>query len=89
VTVVQREPRTFTSRSELEGFLRRQLWIADGREKERRYRVTLEQLVVERDGGFGLRDQGPLPVGVAAWRPGTGSAERAGNRRTRAAVSAP
>jgi SAM-dependent methyltransferase len=89
VTVVQREPRTFTARSELEGFLRRQLWIADGGDKERRYRATLGELVVERDGGFGLRDQAPMPVGVVVWRPDTGSAERAGNRRARAAVSAP
>lgn len=75
VTVVQREPRTFETRSELEGFLRRQLWIADGGEKERRYRAALEELVVERNGGFGLRDQEPMPVGVAVWRPRTGARE--------------
>jgi SAM-dependent methyltransferase len=75
VTVVQREPRTFETRSELEGFLRRQLWIADGGEKERRYRAALDELVVERDAGFGLRDQAPMPVGVAVWRPRTGSAQ--------------
>jgi SAM-dependent methyltransferase len=74
VTVVPREPRTFGSRDELEGFLRRQLWIADGGEKERRYRAALDEIVVERDGGFGLRDQGPMPVGVAAWRPRTAPA---------------
>jgi SAM-dependent methyltransferase len=73
VTVVQREPRTFETRTELEGFLRRQLWIADGGEKERRYRAALEELVVERDGGFGLRDQDLMPVGVAVWRPRTGA----------------
>ena len=73
VTVVQRQPRTFEARSELEGFLRRQLWIADGGEKERRYRVALDELVVERDGGFGLRDQEPMPVGVVVWRPRTGA----------------
>ncbi|MEX2011666.1 MAG: hypothetical protein WEF51_05475 [Chloroflexota bacterium] len=75
VTVVQREPRTFETRSELEGFLRRQLWIADGGEKERRYRTALEELVVERVGGFGLRGQDPMPVGVAVWRPRTGARE--------------
>jgi SAM-dependent methyltransferase len=75
VTVVQREPRTFDSRTELEGFLRRQLWIADGGDKERRYRAALEELVVERDGGFGLRDQEPMPVGVMVWRPRTGALE--------------
>ncbi|MDQ2965480.1 MAG: hypothetical protein M3R57_06500 [Chloroflexota bacterium] len=75
VTVVQREPRTFETRAELEGFLRRQLWIADGGEKERRYRAALEELVLERDGGFGLRDQEPMPVGVVVWRPRTGGGE--------------
>ncbi len=73
VTVVQREPRMFETRTELEGFLRRQLWIADGGEKEWRYRAALEELVVERDGGFGLRDQEPMPVGVAVWRPRAGA----------------
>jgi SAM-dependent methyltransferase len=73
VTVVQRQPGTFETRSELESFLRRQLWIADGSEKERRYRRALEELLVERDGGFGLRDQGPMPVGVVVWPPRTAS----------------
>jgi SAM-dependent methyltransferase len=89
VTVVQREPRTFATLAELAGFLRRQLWIADGGEKERRYRAALERLVVERDGGFGLRDQEPMPVGVAVWRPRTGSAKGPGNRSAATAVSGP
>lgn len=75
LTVVEREPRRFDSRDQLEGFLRRQLWIADGGEKERRFHRALDALIIERDGGFGLRDQEPMPVGVAAWRPRTGSAE--------------
>ena len=69
VAIVEREPRRFDSRDELEGFLRRQLWIADGGEKERRYRDVLDRLVVEEDGRFGLRDQGPLPVGIVTWSP--------------------
>jgi SAM-dependent methyltransferase len=75
VTTVQRQPRTFATRAELAGFLRRQLWIADGGEKERRYRAALEELVVERDEGFGLRDQEPMSVGVVVWRPRTGAAD--------------
>ncbi len=73
VTVVEREPRTFETRSELDGVLRRQLWIADGGAKERRYHAALDHLVVEGDGGFRLRDQAPMPVGVAVWRPRTGA----------------
>jgi SAM-dependent methyltransferase len=67
VAMTEREPRTFDSLDELGGFVRRQLWIADGGEKERRYRAALRELAVERDGGFGLRGQGPAAVGVVTW----------------------
>ena len=69
VSEAQREPRRFESRESLEGFLRRQLWIAEGGEMERRYREVLDTLVVEDDGQFGLAGQGPLPVGVVTWSP--------------------
>jgi hypothetical protein len=65
----EREPRRFASRDELAGFLRRQLWIADGGEKERHFLAALETLVVEEDGRFGLVDQRSLPVGIATWVP--------------------
>ena len=89
VTVIPREPRTFETRAQLEGFLRRQLWIADGGEKEGRYRTAVEDLIIERDGGCGIRGQEPMPTGVAVWRPRTGPAEGAGNRGRGAAVSGP
>jgi hypothetical protein len=66
----EREPRRFESRDELIGFLRRQLWIADGGEKERRFMKALETLVVEEDGRFGLVGQRSLPVGITTWAPG-------------------
>ena len=69
VTMLEREPRRFESRDALGGFLRRQLWIADGGEKERRFLEAFEALVVEEDGRFGLADQRPLPVGIATWAP--------------------
>jgi SAM-dependent methyltransferase len=69
VAEAQREPRRFESREALEGFLRRQLWIAEGGEKERRYQELLDRLVIEEDGQFGLAGQGPLPVGVVSWSP--------------------
>jgi hypothetical protein len=70
VTVRQRLPRRFASAAELEGFLRRQLWIANGGEKERRYRAALDELIVEEDGRFGLRTQEPMGVGVVTWTSG-------------------
>jgi molybdenum cofactor cytidylyltransferase len=69
VTMQEREPRRFESRDELIGFLRRQLWIADGGEKEQRFLASLETLVVEEDGRFGLVGQRSLPVGIATWAP--------------------
>lgn len=69
VTMQVRTPRRFESRDELIGSLRRQLWIADGGEKERRFRKALETLVVEEDGRFALVDQQPLPVGIVTWSP--------------------
>ena len=47
----------------------RQLWIADGGDKERRFHEALETLVVEEDGQFSLADQRPLPVGIVTWAP--------------------
>jgi hypothetical protein len=68
VTVAESEPRRFESRDELEGFLRRQLWIADGGEKERRFHEELERLVVEDDDGITLAGA-PLAIGVVTWAP--------------------
>ena len=69
VTLFPREPRFFDSRESLEGFLRRQLWIAAGGAKDLAFRRALETMVVETGGRFGLRDQGVSSVGVVAWRP--------------------
>jgi CTP:molybdopterin cytidylyltransferase MocA len=70
VTLLPREPRRFASRDEAAGFLRRQLWIADGGEKERRFLDALEEQVVEgEDGLFGLAGHGPASIGVVTWEP--------------------
>jgi CTP:molybdopterin cytidylyltransferase MocA/SAM-dependent methyltransferase len=69
VTVMEREPRAFASRDDLSGFVRRQLWVADGGEKERRFAEAFASLAVETPRGWELRDARPLPVGVATWAP--------------------
>ena len=70
VEEMSREPRRFASRDELAGFLRRQLWIEPRGEAERRFQAALDDLVVvDADGGVGLRTQRPLPVGVVTWDP--------------------
>ena len=68
---LEREPRRFESREMLEGFLRRQLWIAEGSEADARFRAALDSLVtVDADRLVGLRDQRPLPIGIVSWSPG-------------------
>ena len=70
VEMLQREPRLFASRDELAGFLRRQLWIEPGGEADQRFQAALDDLVVvDADGGVGLRGQQPLPIGIVTWDP--------------------
>jgi hypothetical protein len=69
VRMLEREPRRFESRDALVGFLRRQLWIAEDGDKERRFQDALAALVVEDADGVGLVGQRPLPVGIATWAP--------------------
>jgi hypothetical protein len=67
VSMLPQERRRFASRDELRGFLRRQLWIADGGPKELRFERAFDELVVDVDGGVALLDQPPLAVGVVTW----------------------
>jgi hypothetical protein len=71
---IAREPRRFASREELAGFLRRQLWVAEGSAADTRFRVALADVIEEDgDGRVGLRGQRPLPIGIATWTPGGGA----------------
>ncbi len=68
---LEREPRHFASREELEGFLRRQLWVEEGSAADIRFRTALEPMIVtDAEGRVGLRDQRPLPIGIVTWTPG-------------------
>ena len=69
VTIVEQSPRWFESGEDVERFVRRQLWIADGGEKERRFHAAFDELVVAVDGAFGLAGQAPFDVGVVEWEP--------------------
>jgi hypothetical protein len=67
---LEREPRRFESREELEGFLRRQLWTRPGSAADRRFQAALDDLVeVDADGRVGLVDQRPMPIGIVTWSP--------------------
>jgi hypothetical protein len=68
--MLSREPRSFASRDELAGFLRRQLWIEPRGAADKRFQTALDELIiVDEEGGVGLRTQQPLPIGVVTWDP--------------------
>jgi hypothetical protein len=71
---IEREPRHFASREELAGFLRRQLWLAEGSAASVRFEDALDKVIdVRDDGQVGMRGQRPLPIGIATWAPGRGA----------------
>jgi hypothetical protein len=70
VRLSERSPRAFESLDQAAGFLRRQLWIEEGGEKDRRFVAALHERLAERDGGVILRDQRALPIGLVSWQPG-------------------
>jgi hypothetical protein len=70
VVRLEREPRRFGSRDELEGFLRRQLWVQPGSAADTRFRAALGPLIeIDDEGGAGLVGQRPLPIGIVTWTP--------------------
>jgi CTP:molybdopterin cytidylyltransferase MocA/SAM-dependent methyltransferase len=67
---LERETRRFADRAQLEGFLRRQLWIQPGSAKDDHFRAALdEQIDVDAHGLVGLRDQRSMPIGIVTWAP--------------------
>ena len=72
------EPRRFESREELEGFVRRQLWIAPDGPKERRFQAALDDLTEQTADGWTLKGRSASNVGVV-----TGGLARAAEWRSR------
>ena len=66
------EPRRFESREDLEGFVRRQLWIAPDGPKERRFQAALDDLTEQSEEGWTLTGRSATNVGVVTWRPREG-----------------
>lgn len=70
VRTMERETRKFASRDELDGFLRRQLWIGEDGEKAGRFGAAVDDLLVEgADGTVSLRGIEPMAIGVVTWEP--------------------
>jgi hypothetical protein len=69
VVRVDRPPRTFDSVPALTAFLRRQLFIAEGGEKDLHFRAVLPDRIVNRDGGWTLLDPPAGSIGIVTWSP--------------------
>jgi SAM-dependent methyltransferase len=68
VTVVERSPRSFESVGALTAFLRRQLFIAEGGEKDVHFRAILPDHIARRDGAWTLSNPPQGSLGIVTWR---------------------
>ena len=66
-----RQPRTFDSVTALTAFLRRQLFIEEGGEKDVHFRAILPDMIVQRDGGWTLTNGPAGSIGIVEWHPGS------------------
>jgi SAM-dependent methyltransferase len=67
VVRVDRQSRSFDSVDALTAFLRRQLFIAEGGEKDVHFRAILPDMIVRRDGGWTLAVGPAGSVGIVTW----------------------
>jgi CTP:molybdopterin cytidylyltransferase MocA len=71
VRMVESTRRSWSSREDIEPFIRRQTWVAPGTSKDARMQQLIDEwLVPAADGGVELRMAEPLDVGIVAWTPG-------------------
>jgi SAM-dependent methyltransferase len=70
VQTLERSPRTFDSVPALTSFLRRQLFIAEGGDKDVHFRAILPDHIARReDGGWTLADRPTGALGLVTWSP--------------------
>ena len=73
VVRVDRSPRSFETVDALAAFLRRQLFITEGSDKDLHFRSVLADRVALRDGAWILANRPAGYIGIATWRwPGAG-----------------
>ena len=65
---VERSPRSFESVPALTSFLRRQLFITEGGDKDLHFRAILPDHITRRDGAWTLTDPPHGAIGVVTWR---------------------
>jgi hypothetical protein len=73
VEVVERSLRTFDSVPALTAFLRRQLFIAEGSERDVHFRAILPDHIVRRDGGWTLAERPAGSLGIVTWSASAGA----------------
>jgi SAM-dependent methyltransferase len=65
---VARSPRSFDSVDALTTFLRRQLFITEGGDKDLHFRAVLPDMITQRDGAWTLSDRPAGSIGIVTWR---------------------
>lgn len=68
VVRVERLSRSFDSVDALTAFLRRQLFITEGGEKDLHFRAILPDRITQRDGAWTLADRPTGAIGIVTWR---------------------
>ena len=70
VDMLESSRRRWSSRDEIEAYVRRQTWVAPGTAKDARLQALIDEwLISNEDGTVGLSVVTPLQVGLVAWRP--------------------
>jgi len=69
VKLVERRPPTFQSVEEGLAMARRQLWVAEGSQKDGRLRELVREHLRELDGGYTF-DRDGARIGIVSWSPG-------------------
>lgn len=69
VDTVERPPRPFPDEAALAAFIRRQLWIAPGGDKDRLLGALLRDQIRPSGGGVMLASRQPSRIGIARWSP--------------------
>jgi SAM-dependent methyltransferase len=76
VVRTKRAPRSFDTVGALAAFLRRQLFIEEGGEKDVHFLAILPEHIVARDGAWTLARPPAGSLGIVTWRPGAQDAPR-------------
>ena len=84
VKLFSRPARGFESLEELHGFIRRQLWLAEGRTQDRLLRRSSKEPLSEVDGRWSL-PSASLAMGLVQWTPAGDGPMTNGSSATRPA----